>query len=106
MLGPPSGSLGVHLEDVFTLRACFVSDSGDSTPDLFIAVVDDDLLDSDDLLGLGAADSDGSISVSFLGNEFRQDFLQDKRIMEQVGDVPARFELDVAALPGAAASLP
>lgn len=70
------------MEDLFTLKGTFTHPSG-HLPELLLAIVDEDAMDEDDLLGLGIVGPEGAFSVSFLGSEFRQDAFE----MEETPDI-------------------
>jgi len=64
------------MSDTFWLQGRLCDAQGSAAPGLFLAIVDQDMLDEDDLIGLGKTRDDGSFELSFRGSEFRQDFLE------------------------------
>jgi hypothetical protein len=64
------------MEGHFTLRGQLLDHRGVGTAGVFVAVVDEDLLDEDDLIGLGKADDEGRFSITFTKAEFEQDFME------------------------------
>lgn len=71
------------MEKLFKLKGTFLDKSGNPAPEVFIAIADEDSLDEADLIGIGNTDSNGSFSISFLGSEFRQDFME----LEETPDI-------------------
>lgn len=70
-------------ESIFNLQGRMVDASGAGIGGLFLAIVDEDDLDEDDLLGLGKTREDGTFNLTFLGSEFRQDAFE----MEATPDI-------------------
>jgi hypothetical protein len=60
----------------FRLEGRLVDDAGRGLPDLFLAFVDVDLLDADDLIGMGVTDPQGGFRLTFLATEFQQDYFE------------------------------
>jgi len=65
--------------DTFSVRGRLVGGSGAPLANTFLALIDFDLLDEDDLLGIGTTDDDGRFALSFLRSEFQQDWFEDER---------------------------
>ena len=64
------------MDDLFRLKGTLTGSAGKALPGLLVAIVDEDELDGDDLIGVGTTDAAGSFHLSFLGSEFRQDALE------------------------------
>jgi hypothetical protein len=64
------------MDNIFKLKGTLKSAEGEAAPGLLVAIVDEDALDDDDLIGVGKTDAAGSFHLSFLGSEFRQDALE------------------------------
>ncbi|MCO4763310.1 MAG: hypothetical protein KC502_17470 [Myxococcales bacterium] len=64
------------MSDTFRLQGRLCDTFGNPASEFFLAIVDQDMLDEDDLLGLGMTREDGSFDFSFQGSEFRQDFFE------------------------------
>lgn len=64
------------MDDIFTLKGRLLDAHGHKAPNVFLAIIDEDDLDDDDLIAIGATDDEGRFEVSFLTSEFRQDTLE------------------------------
>ena len=62
--------------DLFKLKGRVVDGNGEGIEHLLLAIVDEDDLDEDDLIGLGKTMEGGHFHLTFLGSEFRQDTLE------------------------------
>ncbi|MCP4442934.1 MAG: hypothetical protein GY810_28850 [Aureispira sp.] len=79
------------MEDIFKLKGKLLDTKQNKLANYFVAIADDDWLDGDDLIGLGATDENGEFKVSFLGSEFRQDMFEDEAFPDVVIVVSAMF---------------
>jgi len=68
------------MDNILTLKGTFKNRSNQNIADLFVAVVDEDMLDDNDLIGLGTTDKNGQFSISFLPSEFQQDMFEDELV--------------------------
>lgn len=67
------------MENAFTLKGIIKDASSNKLPkDLFVAILDEDLLDDNDLIGVGPLNEQGAFSLSFVASEFRQHLFEDE----------------------------
>lgn len=64
------------MDAIFTLNGRITGPDGGPIAKLVVAIVDEDALDQDDLLGVGVTDEDGRFKLSFASSEFQQDTLE------------------------------